>query len=492
MEFPRNYDRTDQLWQRLGRRCFLQQAGISLGTAALATLLNPSPAGADERVSAGGSASVGGHIPARAKRVIYLFMSGGPSQIELFDYKPQMTEWSNRELPDSVRQGQRLTTMTSTQTRLPIVPSCCGFRQAGQNGTWISDLLPNTAKVIDDLAIIRSVHTDAINHDPGVSLLMTGSQLPGRPSLGAWISYGLGSDNHDLPTFLVLHSRWSSKRDAQPLTDRAWGAGFLPTEHAGTSLRSDGDPMLYLANPPGYSSALRNDMVGALSELNRQQYDRTGDPQILARIAQYELAVRMQTSLPALADLSTEPAHVLESYGPDVLRPGSFAANCLLARRLAEQGVRFIQVVHRGWDQHGQLPSDLRLQCGDTDQATAALIADLKQRGLLDDTLVVWGGEFGRTIYCQGDLKPDDFGRDHHPRCFTMWMAGGGVRGGLVHGQTDDFSYNIVDSPVHIHDLNATILHQLGLSHEQLTYRFQGRDYRLTDVYGKVVSELIG
>ena len=345
--------------------------------------------------------------------------------------------------------------------------------------------------IVDDLCVVRTVHTEAINHDPAITYIQTGHQQPGRPSLGAWLSYGIGSPNRDLPGFVVLHSTWSAKRDAQALFSRLWGTGFLPSEHQGVALRANGDPVLFLSNPPGTSAAARRRMLDALAELNEERHAELGDPEIRTRIAQYEMAYRMQTSVPDLFDTTGEPAEVKAMYGPDVEKPGTFAANCLLARRLAERDVRFVQIFHRGWDQHGNLPSDIRLQCRDTDQACAALVTDLKQRGLLDDTLVVWGGEFGRTTYCQGKLTREDYGRDHHPRCFTVWMAGGGTRPGIVYGQTDDFSYNVVEDPVHIHDLNATILHCLGLDHERLIYRFQGRDYRLTDVHGEVVAPLL-
>ncbi len=418
-------------------------------------------------------------------------MNGAPSQLDLFDYKPKMADWFDKDLPNSVRMGQRITTMTSGQARFPVAPSIFKFRRYGKSGAWVSELLPRCAQVVDDLAIIKTVHTEAINHDPAVTFVLTGSQLPGRPSMGAWVSYGLGSLNKNLPAFVVLHSTWSSKTDAQAVFSRLWGAGFLPSRHQGVSLRPGGDPVLYLSNPQGVSPAARRRMLDALAALNRKQAEAIGDPEISTRIAQYEMAYRVQTSVPELMDLSGEPESVRELYGPDCRKPGTFAANCLLARRLAERDVRFIQIFHRGWDQHGNLPRDIRLQCGDIDQACAALIIDLKRRGLLDDTLVVWGGEFGRTIYCQGALSKTDYGRDHHPRCFTMWMAGGGVKRGIVYGETDDFSYNVVRDPVHVHDLNATILRCLGIDHKRLTFPFQGRDFRLTDVAGNVVQGLV-
>ena len=449
------------------RRYFFGRTATGIGTAALASLLNSglqqNSVGAETQTRPG-VLQAPHHAPT-AKRVIYLFMS--------------------------VIDGQRLTTMTSGQTRFPIAPSIYKFAQHGQSGIWMSELLPHLAGVADDLTVVKTVHTEAINHDPAITYIQTGSQIPGRPSMGAWLSYGLGSENETLPTFMVLHSTWSAKRDAQALYERLWGSGFLPSRHAGVSLRSQGDPMLYLSNPPGVSGSDRREMLNALNALNQQSLDRIGDPEIETRIAQYEMAYRMQTSIPELADLSDEPQHVLDMYGEDVTRPGTFAANCLLARRLAERNVKFIQVFIRGWDQHGDLPRDLPMQCRDVDQPTAALIQDLKMKGLLEDTLVVWGGEFGRTAYCQGKLSPTNYGRDHHPRCFTMFMAGGGVRAGLSYGKTDDFSYNVVENPVHIHDLNATILHTLGIDHERLTHRFQGRDYRLTDVHGKVMRDLL-
>ncbi len=472
---------------RLTRRHFFGRTATGIGAAALATLLNPELASAAEDHGVLGHP----HQRPRAKRVIYLFMSGAPSQMDLFDYKPKMDALFDQDLPDSIRSGQRLTTMTSGQKRFPIAPSMFRFAQHGQSGAWMSDLLPHMAQVVDDLAIVKSVHTEAINHDPAITYIQTGAQIPGRPSMGAWVSYGLGSENQDLPTFVVLHSRWSAKRDAQALYERLWGAGFLPSRHAGVSLRSQGDPVLYLSDPPGITPARRRRMLDGLRQLNEFHFERVEDPEIETRIAQYEMAYRMQTSIPELTDVSDEPASILDLYGPEVTQPGTFAANCLLARRLAERNVKFIQVFIRGWDQHGDLPRDLRLQCGDVDQPTAGLIRDLKLKGLLDDTLVVWGGEFGRTIYCQGGLSRTNYGRDHHPRCFTVLLAGGGVKPGISYGRTDDFCYNIEENPVHIHDLNATILNCLGIDHERLTYRFQGRDFRLTDVHGNVMHELL-
>ncbi len=476
------------------RRHFFGRTAAGIGTAALGSLLAAD--GFAKPTLKPGDDETGGilgstHFPPKAKRIIYLFMSGAPSQLDLFDHKPKMQEWFDKDLPETIRNGQRLTTMTSGQTRFPIAPSIFKFDQHGEHGAWISELLPHTAGVADELAIIKSLHTEAINHDPAITYIQTGSQLPGRPSMGAWLSYGLGTSNENLPSFVVLHSSWSAKRAAQALYARLWGAGFLPTQHQGVSLRSKGDPVLYLSNPPGVDGGTRRRMLDSLAELNAKRLQVTGDPEIDARIAQYEMAYRMQTSVPELTDISDEPEHILEMYGEDVHTPGTFASNCLLARRLAERDVRFVQVFIRGWDQHGNLPGDIKAQCKDVDQGSAALIKDLKQRGMLEDTLVVWGGEFGRTIYCQGGLTKTNYGRDHHPRCFTMWAAGGGVKPGIVYGETDDFSYNITENPVHIHDLNATILHLLGIDHERLTYRFQGRDFRLTDVHGEVVKDVL-
>jgi hypothetical protein len=475
------------------RRHFFGRTATGIGTAALASLLNPQLFAATANHADGQDRGILGapHFAPKAKRIIYLFMSGAPSQLDLFDYKPKMDEMFDVELPDSIRRGQRITTMTSGQARFPVAPSMFKFNQHGQSGAWVSELLPHTASIVDDITLVKTVNTEAINHDPAITYIQTGAQQPGRPSLGAWLSYGLGNANENLPGFVVLHSSWSAKRAAQALYSRLWGAGFLPSRHQGVSLRSTGDPVLYLSNPPGVSPNIRRTMLDGLSQLNQKQYEAVGDPEISARIAQYEMAYRMQTSVPELTDFSDESKHTLDLYGPDVNTPGTFAANCLLARRLAERNVRFVQVFIRGWDQHGNLPSDIRHQCSDVDQGAAALIKDLKQRGLLDETLVVWGGEFGRTIYCQGKLTKTNYGRDHHPRCFTVWMAGGGIKKGLTYGETDDFSYNVIENPVHIHDLNATILHCLGIDHKKLTHRFQGRDFRLTDVHGNVVEDIL-
>ncbi|MCA9134537.1 MAG: DUF1501 domain-containing protein [Planctomycetales bacterium] len=463
----------------LARRQFLSGTAGSLGSTALATLLNP-------KLMAGSS----GPQP-RAKRIIYLFMHGGPSQMDLFDYKPEMQRLQGSELPDSVRGTQRLTGMTSNQKTLPVASSVFKFAQHGQSGAWLSELLPRLGSVADDLCFIKSMHTEAINHDPAVTYLQTGHQQPGRPSLGAWLSYGLGSENENLPAFVVLLSQGSAARPGDPLHARLWGSAFLPSDHQGVSFRSGGDPVLFLRDPPGIDATTRRNMLDSLRGLNSRQFERTGDPEIQTRIAQFELASRMQVSVPELADLSDESEQTLEMYGSDVRRPGSFAANCLLARRMAERDVRFIQLYHRGWDQHYNLPSDLRLQCGDVDQACAALVKDLKQRGLLEETLVVWAGEFGRTIYSQGKLERDNYGRDHHGRCFTVWLAGGGIRPGVTLGATDEFSYNVAQDPVHVHDLNATLLHCLGIDHEQLTFRFKGRQFRLTDVHGQLVQQAL-
>ena len=474
------------------RRHFFGRTAAGIGTAALASLLNPELSAAPKEKLATGAEVPGlPHFAPKAKRVIYLFMSGAPSQLDMWDYKPKMNDWYDKDLPDSIRNGQRITTMTSGQKRFPIAPSIFKFNQHGKHGAWVSEALPHTASVIDDLAVIRTVNTEAINHDPAITYIQTGSQLPGRPSTGAWLSYGLGSMNQNLPAFVVLHSTVNGGFGGQALYSRLWGSGFLSTRHQGVSMRSTGDPVLYLSNPAGISPKMRRRMLDNLAKLNEERFREIGDPEIRSRISQYEMAYRMQTSVPELTDISDESKETLEMYGPEVTKPGTFAANCLLARRLAERDVRFTQVFIRQWDQHGNLPKDIRRQCGIVDQPCAALINDLKQRDMLKDTLVIWGGEFGRTIYCQGGLTKTNYGRDHHPRCYTKWMAGGGVRPGIVYGETDDFSYNIVENPVHIHDLNATILHCLGINHEQLTYRFQGRDFRLTDVHGNVIKELL-
>jgi len=449
--------------------CLLEGGRNGLGAA------TPEPA------SRAGLPGLPHHRP-RAKHVIYLFANGGPAQQDLFDYKPKMVELFDKDLPESVRKGQRLTTMTSGQARFPIAPSKFKFSQHGRSGAWVTELLPWTSKVVDDLAIVRSVHTEAINHDPAVTFIQTGNQIPGRPSLGAWVSYGLGSSNADLPAFVVMTPSWTSKNDPQALYNRLWGAGDLPSKHAGVHMRREGEPVLFLKNPPGVTATGRRRMLDTLRRLNERTYERLGDPETQTRIAQYEMAFNMQRSVPELTDLASEPQHTFDLYGPDARKPGTFAQSCILARRLVERGVRVVELFHRGWDQHGDVAGDLPNQCRDIDQASYGLIQDLKQRGLLDETLVIWGGEFGRTIYCQGALTRENYGRDHHPRCFTMWLAGGGVKGGVVHGETDDFSYNIVRDPVHIRDINATILHLMGVDHTRLSVKRQGLDLRLTGV----------
>ena len=478
---------TDPLTIQVNRRSFLRQNTAGVGLAALATLLQESQAdnlgAAEPKVAA----TSGLHFPARAKRVIYLSQSGAPSQLDLFDYKPGLKKFHKTELPDSIRQGQRLTGMTSGQKSFPIAASMFKFARQGESGTWMSELLPHTAKIADEICVVKSLFTEAINHDPAITFLQTGSIQAGRPSMGSWISYGLGSENRDLPTFVAL----TSGAGGQPLYDRLWGSGFLPTKHQGVKFRRSSDPVLFLSNPPGIDSELRREMLDELGTLNRIALDEKGDPEIATRISQYELAFRMQSSVPELADLSQESAETFALYGEQAKQPGTYAANCLLARRLAERGVRFIQLYHRGWDHHLNLPSKIKQLTGETDQATAALILDLKQRGMLDDTLVVWAGEFGRTVYCQGTLTVSNYGRDHHPRCFTVWAAGGGIKPGMTYGATDDFSYNITENPLPVHDLNATILHCLGIDHKKLTFKFQGRDYRLTDVHGNVAQPLL-
>jgi hypothetical protein len=478
----------NELKTLLTRRHLLGKATTGIGVAALATLLGEGAEAAEKIVRGRPGALKTLPVAPKAKRVIYLFQSGGPSHLDLFDYKPQLAQHFDKDLPDSVRQGQRITGMTSGQKRLPVAPTMFKFAQHGKNGAWVSELLPHTAKMVDELCIIRSMHTDAINHDPAVTYCQTGAEQPGRPTMGAWLSYGLGSLNRDLPSFVVL----TSGQVGQNLHTRYWESGFLPTVHQGVQFRAKGDPVLFLSNPNGMSPAIRRNILDAIRDINGEKHQAVGDPEIATRIEQYEMAFRMQTSVPELMDLSKEPASTFEAYGPDARIPGSFAANCLLARRLAERDVRFVQLYHRDWDHHGGLPGGIRSQCKQTDQPSAALIADLKQRGLLDDTLVIWGGEFGRTVYSQGDLTKDNYGRDHHGRCYSLWAAGGGMKPGMVYGESDDFGYNIVKDAVEIHDFHATLLHLLGIHHEKLVYRFQGRDFRLTDVAGKVVTPLIG
>lgn len=472
--------------EQLTRRYFFGLGATGLGTAALASLLP-----GDLQASVTGGLSGLPHHKPTAKRVIFLFQSGGPSQMELFDYKPSLTKYEKQDLPASVRAGQRLTEMSATQLSFPIVSSRFKFAQHGQSGAWVSELLPHTAKIADRLTFIKSMNTEAINHDPAATMIQTGAQIAGRPSIGSWISYGIGSETQDLPAFVVMISPGQGG-SGQPLYDRLWGAGFLPSKFQGVKFRSVGDPVLYLSNPPGFTAERRREFLDALGTLNQMKLDEYGDPEIATRIAQYEMAFRMQTSVPELTDLSKEPQSTFDLYGEDARKPGTFAANCLLARRLAERGVRFIQLFHRDWDHHGQLPQNLPKRCKETDQASAALVTDLAQRGMLDDTLVVWGGEFGRTVYCQGRLTESEYGRDHHPRCFTMWLAGGGIKPGMTYGATDDYCYNITENPVHVHDLHATILHCLGIDHMRLTFKFQGRHFRLTDVAGKVVSAVTG
>jgi hypothetical protein len=458
------------------RRTFLSSA---VGSAALASLLNGRTRAAERKPAP------------RAKRIIYLFQSGGPSQLDLFDHKPDLAKRFAENLPDSVRKGQRLTGMTATQETFPVAPTKYKFRQHGKSGAWVSELMPRVAGVADELCFVKSLYTEAINHDPAITFCQTGAQLAGRPSFGSWVSYGLGSVNKDLPAFVVLISQGSGNPTDQPLYDRLWGSGFLPSRFQGVKFRSQGDPVLFLSNPEGVSADDRRKLLDDLAKLNAMKQEATGDPEIATRTAQYEMAFRMQRSVPELTDLSKEPESTFTLYGDDAKKPGTFAYNCLLARRLAERDVRFVQLYHRGWDQHVSLPKQIEAQCQDTDRASAALITDLKVRGLLKDTLVVWGGEFGRTVYCQGRLTKENYGRDHHPRCFTVWMAGGGVKPGVSYGETDDYGYNVAKDGVHIHDFNATLLHCLGIDHEKLTYKFQGRHFRLTDVHGSVVKEVL-
>ncbi len=477
-----------RLQDALNRRIFLKQGTAALGATALFSLLG-------EQTSLAAPKELGlpglPHFPAKAKRVIYLFQSGAPSQMDLFDPKPAMDAQPGKDLPESIRQGQRLTTMTSGQKNFPIAPSMFKFAQHGQSGMWMSELMPHMSSIADKFCMVRSMHTEVINHDPAITFCQTGSQLAGRPSIGSWVSYGLGSENQDLPAYVVLTSFGSGRRDDQPLYDRLWGAGFLPAQHQGVKFRNQGDAVLYLSNPPGVSAEARRSTLDRLQKLNGMRFEEMGDPEIQTRIAQYEMAFRMQTSVPELLDSASESKETLDAYGPDVSRNGSYAANCLLARRLAERGVRFIQLFHMGWDHHFGLPNALKGQCQDTDQATAALIKDLDQRGMLEDTLIVWGGEFGRTIYSQGTLTETNYGRDHHPRCFTVLLAGAGIKSGLTFGSTDDYCYNITENPVHVHDLNATIMHLLGVDHERLTFKYQGRDFRLTDIHGRIVREIL-
>jgi len=482
---------------QLNRRTFLSKSAMGIGGAALASLLGlrffrPNAQGIMQEDQGGLQGVLDAlHHPAKAKRVIYLFQSGGPSQLELYDYKPFLTKMRGQDLPESVRNGQRLTGMTSGQDAFPLVGSQFKFQQHGQSGAWMSDLLPYTSKIADELCIIKSMYTEAINHDPAITFFQTGSQQPGRPSMGSWLSYGLGSSNENLPAFTVLLSRGTGRPNGQPLYSRLWGNGFLHSLHQGVQFRAAKDPVLYLNDPAGLDRAARRRMLDQLEALNSHTYEKTHDPEITSRIAQYEMAYRMQTSVPDVMNVEKEPDYIYQMYGPDATTPGTYAANCLLARRLAEKGVRFIQLYHMGWDQHDNLPGAIARQAKDVDQASAALVMDLKQRGMLDDTLVIWGGEFGRTNYSQGTLTDTNYGRDHHPRCFTMWMAGGGIKPGMVYGETDDFGYNITENPVHVHDFQATMLHLLGIDHERLTYKYQGRRFRLTDVEGHLVKDII-
>ena len=481
--------RLDELQFGLNRRQFFAGAGLSLGSLALA--------GLDSRTALAADAMhppIPGlpHFAPTAKRLIYLHMNGAPSQLDLFDYKPGLQNYFDKELPDSVRNNQRITTMTSGQARFPVAPSKFKFRRCGESGILMSELVPHLQTVADDIAMIKSVHTDAINHDPACTFVMTGSEVPGKPSLGSWLSYGLGSENNDLPAFVVFTPTFPKDSQAQALFTRMWSSGFLPTRFDGVALRGSGDPVLYIQNPPGVDRGDRRVMLDALSRLNQQTFERFGDPETNARISQYEMAFRMQRSVPELTDLSDESRETLEMYGPNVEKKGTYASSAILARRLIERGVRCVQILHRGWDQHGQLPKLIKGQCDDVDQPTAALMKDLKQRGLLEDTLVVFGGEFGRTVYSQGALTKENYGRDHHPRNFCMWMAGGGIRGGMTYGETDDFSYNIVENPVHLNDLNATILHCMGIDDRRLSFKFQGLEQRLTGVEPpRVVRELL-
>ena len=473
------------------RRHFLNTGARGLGALAAASLMNPGLLQGGLAPSTTGGGTLGRlHFAPKAKRVIYLFFSGGPSHIDMYDYHPAMRKNHGIELPDSIRNGQRLTGMTSGQKSFPCVAPMFDFSRCGQHGTWVSELLPNIAKIVDDIALVKSVHTEAINHDPAITCINTGTQQPGRPSLGAWLDWGLGSPNQNLPGYVVMISK--GRGQSQALYDRLWGSGFLPSKHQGVKFRRVGDPVLYLSNPPGIDKSSRRKMLDGIARINQAKYQETGDPEIQARIAQYEMAYRMQTSVPELVDLSDEPKHVTDLYGKNAKTKGTFAHNCMIARRLAERGVPYVQLFHRGWDQHGSLPSKLRQQCEDIDQPAAALVRDLKQRGMLKDTLVVCGGEFGRTIYSQGKLTKDNHGRDHHGRAFSMWMAGGGIKAGIEYGKTDDFAYNILENPVHINDFNATILHCLGIDHERFTYRYQGLDQRLTGVEGAhVVKDIL-
>jgi len=473
--------------ENYSRRDFLTKTTLGLGALSLGSLMSPTNAFGQSTFLNENKLRLPHFVP-KAKRVIYLFQSGAPSQLDLFDYKPELNKRNGQELPKSILGNQRLTGMTAGQTSFPLAGSHFQFKQHGQSGAWMSDLMPHTSKIADELCFIKSMHTEAINHDPAVSFIQTGSQLPGRPSIGAWLSYGLGSDNKNLPEFVVLITK---DKYGQPLYSRAWGNGFLPSQHQGVQFRAGKDPVLYLDNPPGVTRDLRREQLEDLKKLHQINHDDVGDPEILSRMAQYEMAFRMQTSVPEVMDVSKEPDYIFDLYGEDSRTPGTFAANCLLARKLAEKDVKFIQLYHQGWDHHGNLPNEIRKQCKETDQATAGLIQDLKQRGLLEDTLVIWGGEFGRTNYSQGMLTETNYARDHHPRCFTIFMAGAGIKKGITLGATDEFGYNITERPVHVHDFQATLLHLLGLDHERLTFKYQGRRFRLTDVHGNLVNEIL-
>jgi hypothetical protein len=472
------------------RRDFFKRTSLGLGALAVGNLLDPMGLfGRDTLMDKGnGLLESGLHFPAKAKRVIYLFQSGAPSQLDLFDHKPLLQKMNGEDLPESIRKGQRLTGMTAGQARFPLAGTHFNFKQHGESGAWVSELMPYTSQIVDELCFVKSMYTEAINHDPAITFLQTGSQFSGRPSIGSWVSYGLGSDNENLPSFVVLVTK---NKFGQPLYSRLWGNGFLPSQHQGIQFRAGKNPVLYLNNPPGVSESGRKDQLDYLQQLEAINQQDVGDPEIQARMAQYEMAFRMQTSVPEIMNTDGEPDYIYDLYGEDSKTPGTFAANCLLARRLAERDVKFIQLYHQGWDQHGNLPKAIKWQCKETDQASAALIMDLKQRGLLEDTLVIWGGEFGRTNYSQGQLTADNYGRDHHPKCFTIFMAGAGIKKGMVYGSTDDFGYNVQTNPVHVHDFQATLMHLLGVNHEKLTFKYQGRRFRLTDVHGEVVRDIL-
>ena len=471
------------------RRDFLTKTSLGLGGLSLASMLNSENLIASNRIQ-NAAVNLKGlpHYVPKAKRVIYLFQSGAPSQLDLFDHKPLLNKMNGQELPESVFGGQRLTGMTAGQSAFPLAGSHFKFGQKGASGAWVSELMPHIGALADDLCFIKSMHTEAINHDPAVTFIQTGSQLPGRPSIGSWLSYGLGSDNKNLPGFVVLITK---DKYGQPLYSRSWGNGFLPSQHQGVQFRSGKNPVLYLDNPPGVTKELREEQLETLSKMQKDKYADIGDPEILSRISQYEMAFKMQTSVPEVMDLSEEPDYIFDMYGEEARIPGSFASNCLLARRLIEKDVRFVQLYHQGWDHHGDLPKNIKIQCRETDQPSAALIKDLKQRGLLEDTLVIWGGEFGRTNYSQGQLTETNYARDHHPACFTIFMAGAGIKKGMTYGKTDEFGYNIIENPVHVHDFQATLMHLLGIDHEKFTFKFQGRRYRLTDVHGKVIQDIL-